>query len=139
LKGFILKDNLEMIAATAMLISVAKADKKFKESELKSIADIISDFFQINSEVEIDELINIANQKLNNATDIFEFGKILNEEWSYQDKIDFVCCMFEISLSDGDLYYLEEYMIKKISNILNVNHNDLIKSKIEIKKIFNQN
>lgn len=128
-----------MIAATAMLISVAKADKKFKESELKSIADIISDFFQINSEVEIDELINIANQKLNNATDIFEFGKILNEEWSYQDKIDFVCCMFEISLSDGDLYYLEEYMIKKISNILNVNHNDLIKSKIEIKKIFNQN
>tara|TARA_Y100000994_G_C15628205_1_gene415954 strand:- start:210 stop:629 length:420 start_codon:yes stop_codon:yes gene_type:complete len=139
LKGFILKDNLEMIAATAMLISVAKADKKFKESELKSIADIISDFFQINSEVEIDELINIANQKLNNATDIFEFGKILNEEWSYQDKIDFVCCMFEISLSDGDLYYLEEHMIKKISNILNVNHNDLIKSKIEIKKIFNQN
>ncbi len=134
-----MKDNLEMIAATAMLISVAKADKKFKESELKSIADIISDFFQINSEVEIDELINIANQKLNNATDIFEFGKILNEEWSYQDKIDFVCCMFEISLSDGDLYYLEEYMIKKISNILNVNHNDLIKSKIEIKKIFNQN
>ncbi len=128
-----------MIAATAMLISVAKADKKFKESELKSIADIISDFFQINSEVEIDELINIANQKLNNATDIFEFGKILNEEWSYQDKIDFVCCMFEISLSDGDLYYLEEHMIKKISNILNVNHNDLIKSKIEIKKIFNQN
>lgn len=128
-----------MIAATAMLISVAKADKKFKESELKSIADIISDFFQINSEVEIDELINIANQKLNNATDIFEFGKILNEEWSYQDKIDFVCCMFEISLSDGDLYYLEEHMIKKISNILNVNHNDLIKSKIEIKKTFNQN
>ncbi len=134
-----MKDNLEMIAATAMLISVAKADKKFKESELKSIADIISDFFQINSEVEIDELINIANQKLNNATDIFEFGKILNEEWSYQDKIDFVCCMFEISLSDGDLYYLEEHMIKKISNILNVNHNDLIKSKIEIKKTFNQN
>ena len=134
-----MKDNLEMIAATAMLISVAKADKKFKESELKSIADIISDFFQINLEEEIDELINIANQKLNNATDIFEFGKILNEEWSYQDKIDFVCCMFEISLSDGDLYYLEEHMIKKISNILNVNHNDLIKSKIEIKKTFNQN
>jgi len=134
-----LKDNIEMIAATAMLISVAKADKKFKESELKSIVEIISDFFQINSEVEINELINIANQKLNNATDIFEFGKILNEKWSYQDKIDFVCCMFEIGLSDGDLYYLEEYMIKKISNILNVNHNDLIKSKIEMKKIFNQN
>ena len=32
------------------------------------------------------------------------------------------------------MYYLEEHLIKKVSNILNVNHKDLIKSKIEIKK-----
>lgn len=133
-----MKDNIEIIAATAMLISVAKADEIIEKSELKSIGNIVSDFFQINSKREIDNLIDTANKKLGNAIDIFEFGGILNEKWSYQDKIDFVCCMFEVSLSDGDLYYLEEHMIKKISNILNVNHADLIKSKIEMKKIFNQ-
>ena len=47
--------------------------------------------------------------------------------------------MFEVSLSDGELYYLEEHMIKKISNILNINHNDLIDSKIQMKKIFDKN
>ena len=45
--------------------------------------------------------------------------------------------MFEVSLVDGDMYYLEEHLIKKVSNILNVNHKDLIKSKVEIKRIFN--
>ena len=47
--------------------------------------------------------------------------------------------MFEVGFSDGELYYLEEYMIKKISTILNVNHSDLIESKIEMKNIFKDN
>ena len=127
----------EIISATAMLLSIAKADNIVEDSELKSIKDIISDFFQINSEDEIINYINIANTELEKSTDIFEFGRVLNDAWNYQDKIDFVCCMFEVSLIDGDMYYLEEHLIKKVSNILNVNHKDLIESKIEMKRIFN--
>ena len=44
--------------------------------------------------------------------------------------------MFEVGFSDGELYYLEEHMIKKVSTILNVNHNDLIESKIEMRRVF---
>jgi len=139
LKGYILEKTIEIISATAMLLSIAKADKIIEQSELESISNIISDFFQIDSNEEIENLMKIAKEKLNNSTDIFEFGKTLNENWNYQDKIDFVCCMFEVSLSDGELYYLEEHMIKKISNILNINHNDLIDSKIQMKKIFDKN
>ena len=129
----------EIIAAAAMLLSVAKADEIIENSEIESINDILSDFFQINSKQEVSDFINTAMEKLDNSTDIFEFGRILNHNWTYQDKIDFICCMFEVSFSDGELYYLEEHMIKKVSIILNVNHNDLIKSKIEMKKIFGHN
>ena len=129
----------EIISAAAMLLSVAKADEIIENSEIESINDILSDFFQIDSKQEVSDLINTAMEKLDNSTDIFEFGRILNHNWTYQDKIDFICCMFEVSFSDGELYYLEEHMIKKVSIILNVNHNDLIKSKIEMKKIFGHN
>ena len=131
--------TIEIISATAMLLSIAKSDKIIEQSELESISNIISDFFQIDSKEEIENLMKIAKEKLNNSTDIFEFGKALNENWNYQDKIDFVCCMFEVSFADWELYYLEEHMIKKISTILNVNHSDLIKSKIEMKKLFKDN
>jgi len=131
--------NNEIISATAMLLSIAKADYTIKTHEIESINNIISDFFQLDSKKEVENFINIAKEKLDESTDIFEFGKILNKNWTYQDKIDFVCCMFEVGLSDGELYYLEEHMIKKVSTILNINHNDLIESKIQMKKIFKQN
>jgi len=136
LKGHIVEKKIEIISATAMLLSVAKADEIIENHEIKSIHSIVSDFFQISSKEEVDNFINTAKEKLNDAIDIFEFGKALNKNWTYQDKIDFICCMFEVGFSDGELYYLEEHMIKKISTILNVNHNDLIESKIEMKNIF---
>ena len=127
----------EIISAIVMLLSVAKADDTIENNEIETIKNIVSDFFQIDSNNDIDNLINTAKVQLNNSIDIFEFGKEFNDNWNYQDKIDFICCMFEVSLSDGDLYYMEEHMIKKISTILNVNHKDLINAKIEMKKIFN--
>ena len=131
-----MEKKIEINSATAMLLSVAKADEIIENHEIESIHSIVSDFFQINSKEEVDSFINIAREKLDGAIDIFEFGKVLNKNWTYQDKIDFICCMFEVGFSDGELYYLEEHMIKKVSTILNVNHNDLIESKIEMKKIF---
>ena len=132
----VLNRNDEILSAAAMLLSIAKADDIIEDDELKSIIDILIDFFQLSSKDEAVEIIEKAKDKLNISTDIFEFGRTLNKHWNYQDKIDFICCTFELGYSDGNLHYFEEHIIKKIATILNVNHQDLIKAKIEMKKIF---
>lgn len=119
-----------------MLLSIAKADDNLDNKEIESIKDIIKDFFQLSNDSKIDKLVDIAQNKLNESTDIFEFGRALNNNWSYEDKVDFICCTFEVGYSDGDLHYFEEHIIKKIATILNVNHQDLIQSKSDMKKIF---
>jgi len=124
----------EIISATAILLSVAKADEIIEKKELNTIQLILADFFAVDSKDEIDKLIDKALAELENSIDIFEFGKSLNSFWDYQDKIDFICCAFEVSYSDGELHYIEEHTIKTIATILNVNHKDLIDSKIEMKK-----
>ena len=35
----------------------------------------------------------------------------VNQNFSYQDKIDFICCTFEVAFSDGELHYIEEFFI----------------------------
>ena len=128
--------NEEIISATAMLLSIAKADDILEDDELESIVDILIDFFQLSSKNEANIIIDKANDELEKSIDIFEFGRTLNRHWDYDDKVDFICCAFEVGYSDGKLHYFEEHIIKKVATILNVNHQDLVKSRIEMKKIF---
>ena len=124
----------EIISATCLLFSVANADEILEDKEVESIKEIIIDFFQLEDYNDIKKTLDAAKEKFDNSIDIFEFSRVLNDQWNYQDKIDFICCTFEVAYSDGELHYIEENIIKKIATILNVNFQDLIKAKMEIKK-----
>lgn len=122
-----------IISASCLLLTVAKSDEKIDTKELNIIKEIIIDFFNTKYE-DVDYIIEKSKKIITDSFDIFEFGRDLNEVFSYQDKIDFICCTFEVAYIDKELHYLEEYSIKKIASILNVKHTDLINSKNEIKK-----
>ena len=122
-----------IISASCLLLTVAKSDEKIDTKELNIIKEIIIDFFNTKYE-DAEYIIEKSKKIIADSFDIFEFGRDLNEVFSYQDKIDFICCTFEVAYIDKELHYLEEYSIKKIASILNVKHTDLINSKNEIKK-----
>ena len=122
-----------IISASCLLLTVAKSDEKIDTKELNIIKEIIIDFFNIKYE-DVEYIIEKSKKIIADSFDIFEFGRDLNKVFSYQDKIDFICCTFEVAYIDKELHYLEEYSIKKIASILNVKHTDLINSKNEIKK-----
>ena len=126
------KYSSEIISSTCLLLSIAQSDDSLEKNEIASIKEIISDFFNINLN-KMDEIIDICLESLENSTDLYEFAKDLNTSFTYQDKVDFICCTFEVAFADGTLHYLEEFFIKKISNILNVEHKDLINAKKELK------
>ena len=129
------KYSSEIISSTCLLLSIAQSDDSLEKNEIASIKEIISDFFNINLN-KMDEIIDICLESLENSTDLYEFAKDLNTSFTYQDKVDFICCAFEVAYSDNNLHYFEEHFIKKISYILNVEHKDLVKSKTVMKEYF---
>ena len=50
------------------------------------------------------------------------------------ERSDFIFCVFELAYVDKELHFMEQHLIKKIAGILNVEHQDLIKTKLEIQK-----
>tara|TARA_Y100000590_G_C15679400_1_gene999258 strand:+ start:1347 stop:1760 length:414 start_codon:yes stop_codon:yes gene_type:complete len=128
--------NEEIISAACLLLSISNADEKIDNTEINLIKNILIDFFKIDK-IEIHDLIQISLDVFKKSTDIYEFGRILNNSFSYEDKIDFICCAFEVAYADKNLHYFEEHLIKTIGNILKVKHNDLIEAKSEIKKFIN--
>ena len=125
-------NNSEIIAATKILLSISNADGNIDKNEKNIINVIIHDFFEIS----IDDASKITTNTIiefNESSDIYDDSKILNKVFSYQDKIDFICCCFEVALADKNLHYLESHFIKKIAYILKIDNEDLINAKKEIR------
>ncbi len=120
-------------ATAILLLSIANADNIIEKSEIKIIKEIIQDFFSIENQ-EAYSIIEKAIIELKKSISYFEYAQTLNKKFSYQDKLDFIFCVFEVAHIDDNLHFKEQHLIKQIANILNVEHHDLIKIKIEIKK-----
>ena len=125
--------NKTILYSSSLLLIVAKSDEKLLKEEIEIIQEIISDFFQLDLQNSKD-IMKKALIELENAVDIYQFSKYLNSELSYEDKLDLVKCVFEVGYIDGELHHLEYHYIKTISNLLNIEKKDLIKTKKEIKK-----
>ncbi len=119
-------------AATILLYSVANADQNIEKDEIKIIKEIIQDFFSVESQDAYD-IVESAIIEFKKSTSYFEYAQILNENFSYQDKLDFIYCIYEVAFSDNELHFREQHLIKQISTILNIENQDLIKTKLEIK------
>ena len=132
LEGY-LYNSYEIKIEKIAFFEIQYFDKTVNENEIQLIQDIIIDFFEISIEDSIN-IIEISSDMLNESTDIYEFGRTLNNCFSYSDKVDFICCTFEVAYADKVLHFREEHFIKKISIILNVEHSDLINAKAEIKQ-----
>ena len=122
--------------STCLLLSVADADEILDKLELNTVKDILQDFFSI-TEQDSQYLLEQARGEIKKSTGLFEFGQHLNTHFDHQDKLDFISCIFEVALADGNLHYLEHHTIKKIANIFHINREDILSIKSEIELYFN--
>ena len=120
------------LSAACLLLSIAEADEILEVQELDTIRDILEDFFSI-SYINSKGLVREAQEKIKESTGLFEFGQHLNTVFDHSDRIDFISCIFEVAYADNDLHYLEHHTIKKIANILHVDRDEILNSKIDIK------
>ncbi len=120
-------------AAGILLLSIANADHNIEKEEIRLIKEIMEDFFSLQKE-DAYETIENAIIDFKKSTSFFQYSQILNKNFSYQDKLDFIFCIFEVAYVDKELHFMEQHLIKNIAGALNVEHKDLIKTKLEIKK-----
>ena len=124
------------LAAACILLSVADADEILEDQELDTINAILQDFFILDDKAASSLMEKVKNEwKI--STGLFQFGSQLNNDFSHNDKMDFISCIFEVAFADGELHYLEHHTVKKIANILNLSRDEIINAQIEIENFLN--
>ena len=120
-------------ACAALLIETALADKIFNEEELISMKQTLNKVYKVD-EKDIEELINESKRKVSESTSLYEYTRLINDLCDYEDKIRLISNLWSIAFADKHLDKYEEYLIRKISDLLHVSHKDFIQQKLLAKE-----
>ena len=129
------KSELELTYAS-LLIEVINSDNKFDDRERDKLLEILSSKLDIHKE-ELDNFTELAQKKSEDSTSLYEFTREINDQYEYEEKVSLITDLWGIAYSDGKLDKYEDYVIRKIADLIYVSHADFIKSKLKVKNAIN--
>ena len=85
------------------------------------------------SREESREIEDHANTELNGSIDLWHFTNLINEKYPPEKKIRILEYIWKIIYTDEKLNDHEDYLVHKLSKLLNLPHSQLIETKLQVK------
>ncbi len=122
-----------MIATAVIFLEMAHSDFELSEKEIIKIRAILKDFFSLQAK-EIDELISFAEASREQRNDIWLFTNLLKENLNHQQKLRILEQLWELIFSDQKVDMYEDALIRKITNLLGLDHAEMIEAKLRVRE-----
>ena len=121
------------IACLALLIETGKSDHTLDDIELDAIIKLAKTDFNIQ-QANIDALITHARKNADDATSLFEFTSLINENLKQEQKYQLILAMWKVAFADGRIDRYEEHIIRRVADLIYVQHTRFIEAKLTAKK-----
>ena len=119
------------VAACALFVEMARIDEKFTEAEMDTILSIVQDRYGLARE-HADALVAEADKELDNSLDLWQFARLINENYSTDEKIEIIEILWRMVFVDGKMDRYEHYLMNKLKNLLRLSHDQLIAAKLKV-------
>ena len=113
----------------SLIIEVALADKVFDESEINLLKNMLLETYSLKLD-DANELIANAEKTVNESTSLYGYTREVNDNFDYQSKLDLLDQLWRMAFADGNIDKYEEHVVRKISDLIHISHNDFIQSKL---------
>lgn len=116
------------VATAALLIEMMRMDDEIKDAEWGAIVMALSQKFSL-SNTEAWELAEVAQEKVDDAIDYHQFTSLINENFPMEKRVKIVEIMWQVAAADQQIDKHEDYLVRKIADLLYVSHKDFIAAK----------
>jgi len=124
------------IATAALFIEMAKADGNFSEEEREQVIDSLQNQFGLDAE-HVNDLVEHSKIKLEKSISLYEFSKIINKYFSYDDKLELLKNLWRLIYTDKKLDKYEDRLMKIIGGMINIEHKQIINMKMFVRNELN--
>ena len=122
--------NTIVLAAVSLMLEVARSDSGGEQVEHDLIRGILTNEFKVESEL-IDNLLEAGVEKVEDATDLFQFTQLINDQYSHEQKEGLIYAMWRVALADGKVQAIEDHIIRRVAGLIHVSHSDFIRLKLK--------
>jgi len=119
------------LATAAVLLEIAYADGQFTPAEDGDLVGYLKRAFSLDEE-SAQELIAAANELLGRTIDHFELTNFIRSHSSLAERIDMVKTMWRIAYNDRRLTDYENYLVRKLADLLGLEHHVMIDAKVSV-------
>lgn len=121
-------DKCYKLATAALLLEVAYADQNTTDEEKSTLKQLLKQQFQLEED-ELNSLIEFAESEVKESNDIYQFTRLINDNYDYPQRCTLIYLLWQVAIADGNIDKYEEYTIRKISELIFVDHGDFIRAK----------
>lgn len=119
-------------AVAGLLMEVMFADHHIAPEEEISIKTFLKEATDLGDDVDV--LYEEAKQGFDEATDLYQFTKVINADASHLQKFELVKGLWHVAYADGDLDAHEDHRIRRISELLFMPHSEFIQAKLAVQQ-----
>jgi len=119
------------VATCALLVEMAGIDESFTAQETETILHILKDTYGVSGD-HAEALMAEAEKELAESVDLWQFARLINENYSRDEKIAIIEVLWQVVFVDGKMDKYEDYLMHKMMKLLRLSHKELIDAKLKI-------
>lgn len=116
------------IAATALMVQLSQVDNNEDERELQAIIDCAVKVHQL-THAEAEDILKDALSKAEDATSLYEFTGKINESLDQEGKQTLLEHIWLVAFADNRIDKYEEHLIRRIADLLHLNHREFMQAR----------
>lgn len=125
------RDQQIRLATAVLLAEMSRADFEEQPEESVVIEALLRERFNLSTP-ESEALAEAARSEADRAVSLHEYTRTLNDELSDADKQRVIEMLWEVALSADLLDKHEDYLMRKLAELLYVPHGELIRLKHKV-------
>lgn len=122
------RDEQIRLATAVLLAEMSRADFEEQPEESAAIEALLQEHFELSAE-DTAALADSARDEADRAVSLHDYTRTLNEELSDTEKGRVIEMLWEVALSADLLDKHEDYLMRKLAELLYVPHSELIRQK----------
>ncbi|ALP53993.1 hypothetical protein Tel_13100 [Candidatus Tenderia electrophaga] len=121
-----LPERALQLATASLLVEVSRADFHINAEEREAVVNAVEHMFSLSHQ-ETREIVELAESEIDDATSLYEFTRLVNDHFDYEQKLKIVELLWRVCYADLDKDKYEEHLIRKISDLIYVTHSDFVR------------